>query len=676
MAATTTDSCVSLMLGTLVRPVARYPASVVTDTSLKVATNRVQATLVNSVGSGDTLWTFADTSRLVPDMLLSIDSEIVSVTSIINGNVATVVRGFDGTIASPHSPGRVTSANVVAWHHNALVAEVEAIEQALGPNLSNIGGAGSSPFVIASTYDFAAQSPGGTLVVGANVITLSPVPRGVNATNKHHWLWIDQGTGTPEASEIIGGTAVSGAASGTVIVNCTSAHSGAWRIGSATGGIQEALYISRYVAVAQSLTVIHAPIYMDVAKELYGAPLWGCEIKQASVNTDCIWIGDNGATQSLTCVVSGLLFSTSSGAWSSGWAINCRYAGFVEIRDCYIYGNSLIWGGINLYRTIRANLWNNYISRTRSHGVLISGQDAAKANQSITCNVIHCEFADIGGNSIRVGDWTQGLSFRDCIMNGCISDGIYFGATSVASGVNLNFFISECDIEGAGVYAQNAGNLTIVNNWMSASPTVNSVKLASTVNTALVAENMITGGGGASSVPLIDVNGLNILITGNHINGGGTPELPVMVAVGASASYTTIRNNFLMICGIGIQINAAAQDTSIMGNTFRNFNTAISGKGVNRYVTGNKGVDDVTGGGITVAATISPVNPVQLIVGTGAINTITLPDTFSERVTLLPVSGFTWTNTGNIFVAGTAVSGKAVDFVYDKVDGKWWPSYT
>ena len=667
------------MQGTLVRPVAQYPAAVVTDQSLKVAANKVQTSLRGNIGAGDTIITVGDASRLVKDMLLTIDSEIVSI-SAISGNTLTVVRGFDGTFAASHASGRTLSAEIDAWHHNALVAEVEAIEAALGPNLANVGGASSSPFVIAGTYNFTPQSPGGSLVVGANVITLSPVPRGVNGTNKHHWLWIDQGTGTPEAVEIIGGTAVSGATSGTVIVNCTSAHSGGWSIGSATGGIQEALYISRYVAVAQQLTVIHAPVYMDVAKQLYGAPIWGSEIKQASANTDCIWIGDNGTAQALTCTISGIAFSTSSGAWTSGWAINCRYAGYVEIRDCYIYGNSLIWGGINLYRCIRANLWNNYISATRSHGVSISGQDAVKANQSITCNVIHCEFASNGGNAIRIGEWTQGLSFRDCIFNGLTSPGISFNPTNPPSGVNINFFISECDMEGAGIYAQNVGNLQIVNCWISSSQTISPLKLASTVDTVLFADNIVTGGGGgAGYVPMIDTNGANVMITGNNINGGvgaGSTVVPALIAVGANANKTTIASNYLMIADVVVQIDAAANHTAVTGNSFTVMNTPISGKGLNRYVTGNKGIDEVQAGGMTAAATISPVNPVQLIVGTAAISTITVPDAFSGKLTLLPANAFTWTASGNIFVAGTAVAGKALDLVYDTVDSKWWPSYT
>jgi hypothetical protein len=129
-----------------------------------------------------------------------------------------------------------------AWHHNALATEVKAIEGFLGPNGQNI--AGAQFLVFSKSYDFAAQTPGGSLIAGNNSITLSPVPKGVNGTDVCHYLYISGGTGTPEAVRITGGTAVSGATSGTVIVTCAYAHSGAWTIRSATAGIQEAIQVT------------------------------------------------------------------------------------------------------------------------------------------------------------------------------------------------------------------------------------------------------------------------------------------------------------------------------------------------------------------------------------------------------------------------------------------------
>ena len=90
----------------------------------------------------------------------------------------------------------------------------------------------------------AAHDKPGTLNVGTNSIVLSPVPYGVNGSNTNHYLYISGGTGAAEAVPITGGSAVSGAASGSIYVTCANAHSGAWTIATATGGIQEAIYFA------------------------------------------------------------------------------------------------------------------------------------------------------------------------------------------------------------------------------------------------------------------------------------------------------------------------------------------------------------------------------------------------------------------------------------------------
>lgn len=62
--------------------------------------------------------------------------------------------------------------------------------------------------------------------------------------------------------------------------------------------------------------------------------------------------------------------------------------------------------------------------------------------------------------------------------------------------------------------------------------------------------------------------------------------------------------------------------------------------------------------------------------GTAAMVTITVPYAgFSGRITILPGGAFTWTAAGNIAVLGTAVVDKALDFVYDPIRAKWYPSY-
>lgn len=98
----------------------------------------------------------------------------------------------------------------------------------------------NSPFADARRYNFPPQAPGGTLTAGTNTVTLAPCPIGVNGTDTAHYLYISGGTGTAEAVLITGGTCTSGLTPGTVTFTAANAHSGAWTVSSATGGIDEA----------------------------------------------------------------------------------------------------------------------------------------------------------------------------------------------------------------------------------------------------------------------------------------------------------------------------------------------------------------------------------------------------------------------------------------------------
>jgi hypothetical protein len=220
------------------KPAAAYPGAVATDSDLMIAVDRQQTRLALPLNATDTSMTVVDPSLITTYNLLSIDNEIVKTIGPPTGNAIPISRGFDGTTPALHLASALVSGFVDAYHHNRLVAEVEAIQQTLGPNLSRIP---ASQFVISSQYDFPAQTPGGSLVVGANAIQLTPVPEGVNGSDTGHYVYISSGTGTPEAALIVGGSATAGSPSGTLIIQCANTHSGSWTIGSASAGIAEAL---------------------------------------------------------------------------------------------------------------------------------------------------------------------------------------------------------------------------------------------------------------------------------------------------------------------------------------------------------------------------------------------------------------------------------------------------
>lgn len=120
---------------------AKYPTAVATDADLMVARNRVSTTLSASITAGATSLRVASATNIVVNMLLTIDSEIVKVTGV-SGTTLTVTRAFDSTTAAAHSVGRPVEARIAAWHHNAIAAEVKAIQTTLGANMVNVPGGG------------------------------------------------------------------------------------------------------------------------------------------------------------------------------------------------------------------------------------------------------------------------------------------------------------------------------------------------------------------------------------------------------------------------------------------------------------------------------------------------------------------------------------------------------
>lgn len=252
------------------KPAAQFPAAVSTDANLSIAVNKLSTKLTAPLAVGAVSMTVADASLIVANTLLSIDSEIVRVTADPSGSSVAIQRAYDSTTAAAHSSGATVAGNVDAYYHNTLVAEMEAVQGALGAGLSNVNSGFRS-----TLYNFAAQSPGGSLIVGVNVITLTPVPQGLNGSDANHYLYISSGTGTAEAVLIIGGTAVSGAASGTVIVTCANTHSGAWTIASATAGVQEAINAavaagaSRFVGIGPGAYTFYAPANLNGASNIF-----------------------------------------------------------------------------------------------------------------------------------------------------------------------------------------------------------------------------------------------------------------------------------------------------------------------------------------------------------------------------------------------------------------------
>lgn len=130
---------------------ASYPGAVATDATMFRVQNNITTTVAQSQASSDTLLQVASSAGMVAPMLVSVGGtrpEIEAVCSI-NGNTLTIGyngacpsitgRGFDGTLAAAHSRNTAVAGNNVAWLTNKMRMEIEAVQSALGPNMSNVG---------------------------------------------------------------------------------------------------------------------------------------------------------------------------------------------------------------------------------------------------------------------------------------------------------------------------------------------------------------------------------------------------------------------------------------------------------------------------------------------------------------------------------------------------------
>jgi hypothetical protein len=452
------------------KPAASFPAILATDQKLAIAVDRLQTTLALALDSVSTTMTVADASHIVPYVLLSIDNEIMQVTGAPAGNQVPISRGFDGTIAAVHLLNALVSGFVDAYHHNTLVGEVEAIENALGPNLSRIP---SSPLVVSNAFQFAPQSPGGSLVVGNNSITMAPVPAGVNGTDANHYLYVSGGTGAAEAVLITGGSAVAGAPSGTLIINCANAHSGAWTIQTATSGIQEAI-ISLGPVTSSFITTgtgggliwipvgthdLYAPITLTSNITLYGANVKSAIVR--SNGTNMIRTLGSGLTGCVGCGVENLAFDLNLFNINGLDLYGCQSGVF---RNLYFYrGNGSTGTGINLHGSPPPG--PDYCSDCLfDHIHMEQGPQRCLALQRATlCTFRHLRLACDTGPVIDLIAATDTNYFYDVdIASGSASQGIYFNSSNTPP--DADYGVGSFHFHNVIVEGSNPGTAILLGN--------------------------------------------------------------------------------------------------------------------------------------------------------------------------------------------------------------------
>jgi hypothetical protein len=624
-------------------PPASYPGAVATNAQLAVAVDRLQTRLAVPLAATDTVMQVQSGAGIVASCLLTIDNEIVQVLSG-SGTSWTISRGFDGTTPALHLGSSIVSGFIDAWHHNALVAEVQAIEQVLGPNLSRIP---ATPFLISTTFDFAAQSPGGTLSAGNNVITMTPVPQGVNGTDTNHRLYISGGTGAPEAVLITGGTAVAGAASGTVIVQCANAHSGAWSIDTATAGIQEAVIVAQglgqgLIFIPAGIFTVHASINVSGSSIKIRGAGRRATLVQRDVTLAAFDIFTLSSSGTVGNEVSGMSLGLT-GTAATGWAVKASNQNNMLLRDLDAQTPS----GISLIGCGYSNIENSIMMLIASGeiGIYVAGGIELSFQQ-----IYLGTSAGAPGFAAIYLDGGSAFFFHtiDAIQ---FTKGVYFAATQ--SPIQFMWFesVSMDTMADTAWEVLPSGNAIVsvvcTNCWAATSNTGQGIDLNAATN-SIYGFKWVGGRVYANGANGIKINGdaQDTQIIGSTIAGNGRHFAGSEILIQTGASKVSITDNLIGQADapvgatywnpvtptalFGIDVSTSAIDNLLITDN-RFTGGYVTGAmrqnstGTHNVINRNAGIDNQPPGSIASATAIAIPNTgasLFYVTGTAAISTI------------------------------------------------------
>ena len=116
----------------------QFPAAIVTDTNLLVASDNATTTLTNNVLIADGVLNVTSTVLFNVPCVVFIDAEQILCTGKTATTFTGLTRGFNGTAAAAHNNGNAVNGFIPAYGPNQAAVEIEAIETALGVNLGNV----------------------------------------------------------------------------------------------------------------------------------------------------------------------------------------------------------------------------------------------------------------------------------------------------------------------------------------------------------------------------------------------------------------------------------------------------------------------------------------------------------------------------------------------------------
>lgn len=541
------------------------------------------------------------------------------------------------------------------------------------------------PFIVSTDYDFAAQSPGGSLIVGSNTITLNPMPSGItaNSINKH-FLYIPTGTGAAEAVLITGVTAT------TVTITCGVTHSGAWTIKSASRGIQEALWTAytttgRVMIPGGSYT-IYGKIFVPSTISLRGCGRQNTYLVMATgfVTRAMEVIGTSGAHG--MDLADFTINYTTAGTSQEGIYIQEVSDGdilMVSIINCYNGINGVGVGrvhllAINMFPTNDAYTFSSDSGSTVQNvsvptiiGGFISMASSpngsiVKLNSAIAgLKVIGIESA-LGKNGITIVASSGTINELDVVDNtfdslSTLSVNIQLTGTATIGRLNISRNKCSAALNGSGGFLISTNTNGNIRGIMV---NLNEILCHSATANALNIQGVLGG-----DIKLNKIN--NNVAGGTAILLDGTFNTDLNISnntAGHGADYSPT-NPF----DYGVFVNAQAHNRiDIFNNTLVGAVTALANSsttagGVRFW--NNTGVDNVIPTIASGATIVAPVNSIFKITGVTTITTLTATNGAfigaRKRIIKLDATSITIGGGGNIPGTHTLAQYGGLDLVYD-----------
>lgn len=344
---------------------------------------------------------------------------------------------------------------------------------------------------------------------------------------------------------------------------------------------------------------------------LLGEQFGNVALVQYTDNLPFIRIGDGTLTNRVTrATLENLVFIPRPGSanWTSAYAIEASYAGFLNFVNLDIYGLDggarRIFGGIKFDRVSFSNIYDCWVRSIKGNGIFTVG---ASGNLTADIRIMNTYVIDFEGNGLHFSDFTNGhFVVNQEIVTSSGQNGVYVDSNPATGGAN--FFFTNLNMELSGTTCDgvtlNRGSLfQFQDGWWGAAAGKSAVRVAPGVSNVTFSGPWTTEGRWL-------IEGTNVRVNGPGNIGTLVPTFsPAVTIAGATASLVDIKDMAIaQFTNGGILTTDTPADVSIEGNDFTLLGggAPISGNfGARSQIINNRG-DIVRGVAAAITVTASP----------------------------------------------------------------------